>query len=112
LQDVARFASAHLRGELGTAGFLPAKSFRRLHTPMAGAWAMDWRVETRDWAKGRWLYHSGSNGRWFAGLTLAPDVDFAAFAACNAAEENGERACDQAAWALIQRYPATRTPDP
>ena len=72
---------------------------------------MDWRVETRDWAKGRWLYHSGSNGRWFAGLTLAPDVDLAVFAACNAAEENGERACDQAAWALIQRYPATRTPD-
>ena len=86
LQDVARFASAHLRGELGTAGFLPAKSFRRLHTPMAGAWAMDWRVETRNWAKRRWLYHSGSNGRWFAGLTLAPDMDFAVFAACNAAE--------------------------
>jgi CubicO group peptidase (beta-lactamase class C family) len=109
LQDIARFACAHLRGELGTAGLLPVKSFRRLHTPEADAWAMDWMVSTRDWAKGRWLYHSGSNGRWFACLTLAPDVDFAVFAACNAAEENGERACDQAAWALVQRYLATRT---
>jgi CubicO group peptidase (beta-lactamase class C family) len=109
LQDIALFASAHLRGELGTAGLLTVKSFRRLHTPKAGVWAMDWRVEARDWAKGRWLYHSGSNGRWFACLTLAPDVDFAVFAACNAAEENGERACELAAWALIQRYLATRT---
>jgi len=109
LQDVARFASAHLSGELGRPGLLSVKSFRRLHTPIADAWGMDWMVSTRDWAKGRWLYHSGSNGRWFACLTLAPDVDVAVFAACNAAGDDGERACDQAAWALIQRYPPTRT---
>ena len=110
LQDIARFASAHLSGELGKPGLLSVKSLRRLHTPISDAWGMDWMVSTRDWAKGRWLYHSGSNGRWFACLTLAPDVDFAVFAACNAAEENGDRACDQAAWALIQRYPPTKTP--
>jgi CubicO group peptidase (beta-lactamase class C family) len=109
LQDVARFASAHLSGELGKPGLLSVRSYRRLHTPMADAWAMDWMVSTRDWAKGRWLYHSGSNGRWYACLTLAPDIDFAVFSACNAGGENGERACDQAAWALIQRYLATRT---
>ena len=109
LQDVARFASAHLSGELGKPGLLSVKSFRRLHRPMADAWAMDWMVSTRDWAKGRWLYHSGSNGRWYACLTLAPDVNFAVFTACNVGDENGDRACDQAAWALIQRYPATRT---
>lgn len=43
-------------------------------------------------------------------ITIDPDVDFAVFAACNAAEESGERACDQAAWAVIQRYPRTKTP--
>ena len=109
LQDIARFASAHLSGELGKAGLLSVKSFRRLHTPIGDAWAMDWMVSTRDWARGRWFYHSGSNGRWFACLTIAPDVDFAVFAACNAGDENGDRACDQAAWALIQRYPPTKT---
>jgi D-alanyl-D-alanine carboxypeptidase len=109
LQDVARFARAHLSGELGKAGLLSPKSFHRLHTPLADAWGMDWMVSTRDWAKGRWLYHSGSNGRWFACLTLAPDVDFAVFAACNAPQEIGDHACDQAAWALIQRYPVTKT---
>lgn len=109
LQDVARFAGAHLSGELGKPGLLTAKSYRRLHTPIADAWAMDWMVSTRDWAKGRWLYHSGSNGRWYACLTLAPDVDFAVFAACNVGEEAGDRACDQAAWAFIQRYPVTKT---
>ena len=109
LQDIARFAGAHLSGELRKAGFLSTKSFRKLHTPAGAEWGMDWMVSTRDWAKGRWLYHSGSNGRWFACLTLAPDVDFAVFAACNAAEETGENACDQAAWALIQRYPRTKT---
>ena len=109
LQDVARFASAHLSGELGRPGLLTVKSFRRLHTPVSDAWAMDWVVSTRDWAKGRWFYHSGSNGRWFACLTIAPDVDFAVFAACNAGGDNGDRACDQAAWALAQRYPGTKT---
>jgi D-alanyl-D-alanine carboxypeptidase len=112
LQDIARFASAHLSGELGQPGLLSVRSFRRLHRPMADAWAMDWMVSTRDWAKGRWFYHSGSNGRWYACLTLAPAVDLAVFAACNAAEENGDRACDQAAWALIQRYPPTKTLHP
>jgi D-alanyl-D-alanine carboxypeptidase len=109
LQDIARFASAHLSGELGKPGLLSVKSFRRLHTPMADAWAMDWVVSTRDWAKGRWFYHCGSNGRWYACLTIAPDVDLAVFAACNAGEENGDRACDQAAWALAQRYLSTKT---
>jgi CubicO group peptidase (beta-lactamase class C family) len=112
LQDIARFASAHLAGELGKPGLLSAKSFRRLHTPVADAWAMDWMVSTRDWAKGRWLYHSGSNGRWYACLTIAPDVDFAVFAACNAGGDNGDQACDQAAWALVQRYPRTKTLHP
>ncbi|HWQ91085.1 MAG TPA: serine hydrolase domain-containing protein, partial [Clostridia bacterium] len=109
LQDISRFAGAHLSGELGRADLLSAKSFRKLHTPAGAAWGMDWAVSTRDWAKGRWLYHAGSNGRWYACLTIAPDVDFAVFAACNAAEEGGERACDQAAWALIQRFPRTKT---
>ena len=115
LPDIARFASAHLSGELGKAGLLSVNNWRRLHRPIADVWAMDWMVSTRDWAKGRWLYHSGSNGRWYACLTLAPDVDFAVFAACNAGDENGDRgdrACDQAAWALIQRYPPTQTLHP
>lgn len=47
---------------------------------------------------------------WYACLTLASDADFAVFAACNASGESGDRACDQAAWALIQRYPPTKTP--
>jgi CubicO group peptidase (beta-lactamase class C family) len=110
LQDVARFASAHLSGELGKPGLVSVRSFRKLHTPNADGTALGWGVSARDWAKGRWLYHAGSNGRWFACLTIAPDVDFAVFAVCNAAEESGERACDRAAWALIQRYPRTKTP--
>ncbi len=110
LQDMARFASAHLCGERGKAGLLSVENFRKLHTPNADGTAMGWGVSTRDWAKGRWLYHAGSTGRWYACLTLAPNVDFAVFAACNASGESGDRACDQAAWALIQRYPLTRTP--
>lgn len=108
LQDIARFARAHLAGELGNPGLLSVKSFRKLHIPNADGTALGWGVSTRDWAKGRWYYHAGSNGRWYACLTIAPDVDFAVFAACNAAEDNGERACDQAAWVLIQRFLATQ----
>ena len=110
LQDMARFAAAHLAGARGKPGLLSVESFRKLQTPDTNGWALGWVVSKRDWAWGRWLYHSGSTARWYAALTLAPDRDFAIFAACNAFGERGDRACDQAAQVLIRRAEAAEVP--
>lgn len=49
-----------------------------------------WFVSTACWAKGtqpgdtgRRLWHAGSNGRWNAGVVIAPEIDFAVLVACN-----------------------------
>src|SRR5262245_47413817 len=49
-----------------------------------------WLISTASWAKGtrpgdtgRRLWHGGSNGRWTAGVFIAPEIDFAALVACN-----------------------------
>lgn len=121
LADMARFAAAHLAGSRGDTPFLTAASFRKLHdVPDDSGSALDWAVSTRDWAGGRWLYHSGSTGRWYAALTLAPDRDLAIFAATSAwgLSDEGNRGTDQAASLLIARLAAaartrcTVKPDP
>jgi CubicO group peptidase (beta-lactamase class C family) len=49
-----------------------------------------WLISTASWAKGtqpgdtgRRLWHAGSNGRWTAGVVIAPEIDFAVLVACN-----------------------------
>jgi hypothetical protein len=57
---------------------------------------------------GRRLWHAGSNGRWNAGVFIAPEIDFAVLVACNRP--------DIAAWktrqtvkALIRTFAPKRT---
>src|SRR5437868_7361839 len=49
-----------------------------------------WFISTASWARGtrpgdtgRRLWHAGSNGRWNAGVVIAPEIDFAVLVACN-----------------------------
>jgi len=64
---------------LATGNAAPAVSYR------AG-----WFISTASWARGtrpgdtgRRLWHAGSNGRWNAGVVIAPEIDFAVLVACN-----------------------------
>jgi CubicO group peptidase (beta-lactamase class C family) len=61
-----------------------------------------WLISTASWARGtrpgdtgRRLWHAGSNGRWNAGVVIAPEIDFAVLVACN-------RGVDIAAWKTRQ----------
>ena len=66
---------------------------------------MGWVVVDRDWAGGAALTHAGSNTMWFAVTWVAPQRDFAVLVACNQGGDVAAQACDDAAWALIQRFP-------
>lgn len=116
LADWSRFVSLHLRGDARNpnraAALLKTETFDTLHTPpdSLSDYAFGWARPARPWARGeaadatgRVLTHSGSNTMWFAVAWLAPERDFAVLVMCNQAER-GDKACDEAAWALIQHH--------
>ncbi len=120
IEDWGKYIQFHLNGEKGKNGaeinkLLKAESFVRLHTPFASEdqdkYAMGWIVAARPWAKGvgektagKVLTHGGSNTMWFCVTWLAPERDFAVLIACNQGGEKAAKACDEAAWAMIQEH--------
>lgn len=112
--DWARFATLHLRGDPANphrqVKLLSEDSFRQLHRPASGeTYVGGWGTAVRRWAKGALpehsgitLSHSGSNTAWYCTVWLAPEIDFAALVACNAAGEGVPRACDSAIGELIR----------
>ncbi len=113
LDDWARFVTLHLRGHASNpqrrCELLKAETFDRLHAPpdKLNAYAFGWFRDTRPWAGPEGdrlvLTHSGSNTLWFSVVWVAPAKDFAVLVCCNQGER-GEKAADEAAWAIIQRH--------
>ncbi|MFG0285709.1 MAG: serine hydrolase domain-containing protein, partial [Phycisphaerales bacterium JB039] len=104
LADWAKYIAWHLRGAEGTGELLAPETFRRLHTPAEGfEYALGWSVPHRDWAAGRVLAHTGSNTMWYCVVWAAPKKGFAVLVATNEAGDAAAKACDEVAWALIQR---------
>ncbi|MGD9688500.1 MAG: serine hydrolase domain-containing protein [Phycisphaerales bacterium] len=133
LGDWARFVGLHLRGarrldpdaapqpaEQVGAITLRDETFRKLLTPPAEGtdYAFGWARTTRPWARTRELgapaantrpgtvfTHSGSNTLWFCVTWIAPGRDFAVLVCTNQGGDDGAKAADEAAWALIQQAP-------
>jgi CubicO group peptidase (beta-lactamase class C family) len=110
LDDLARFVMFHLRP--GTNGLLTAETVARLHATPKGVkaetpadnYACGWVVLQRGWAGGTALMHNGSNTMWYLVMWLAPEKNFAVIAATNIAGPDGEKACDDAATAMIEKW--------
>ncbi len=105
--DWAKFIALHVDAENGRPRLLSPESFARLHAPAAGegqAYAMGWVVTERSWAGGTVLTHSGSNTMWYAVAWLAPKKDFAVLVCANQGGDVAQKACDDAASALIQAH--------
>ena len=104
LDDLARFVQIHLEGER-SGGLLKPESFRRLHTPPEGGdYACGWVVVKRDWARGKAIWHNGSNTMWYVVMWLAPERNFAVITATNIAGKDAEKGCDEAAAAMIGKW--------
>lgn len=106
--DFARYAAAHVRGELEGLPFLPKERFQELH---AGTrvnanylYAMGWEVVDRPWGGGTVLTHTGSNTQWYAVMWIAPKKDFAVVAITNTAGDPGFQGVDAAVGALIGQF--------
>jgi CubicO group peptidase (beta-lactamase class C family) len=131
IEEFARYAAWHARGERSGSATLRRESFLKLHTPRmgqlntmagnvaagehaeairriihaaGGTYAMGWNVLPRDWAGGNALTHEGSNTMFFAVMWLAPAKETAFVVATNSAGESAALACDEAIAAMIQRF--------
>jgi CubicO group peptidase (beta-lactamase class C family) len=105
LGDWAKFVAIHARQGRGSGSLLKPETFRRLHTaPFGGNSMGGWLTAERSWGGGRVLTHAGSNTMNFAVAWVAPLKEFAVLVATNQAGGTTEKGCDEAAWALIQRY--------
>lgn len=113
LRDWGKYVALHVGGEKeapvdGLPRLLKPETMKRLHTPPEGArgpgsdYAMGWGRATRPWGGGHVLTHNGSNTMWFAVTWLAPERDFAVLVTCNQGGDTAAKACDEAAWELIQ----------
>jgi hypothetical protein len=110
LDDLARFVMFHLRP--GANGLLKAETVARLHALPKGVNAADpsesyacgWVILQRGWADGTALMHNGSNTMWYIVMWLAPKKDFAVIAATNIAGPDVEKACDDAATVMIEKW--------
>jgi CubicO group peptidase (beta-lactamase class C family) len=105
LDDLARYTMLHLRCGGSGVRLLKPETFRKLHTPPAGAdYACGWFSLPRSWANGKALTHNGSNTMWYTVMWLAPERDFSVVVATNIAGPEAEKACDEAASAMIGKW--------
>jgi CubicO group peptidase (beta-lactamase class C family) len=95
--DWAKFVRLHLAEKK----LLKPETFKKLHTPV-GTYAMGWSVTQRGWAKGPVLTHTGSNTMWYCVVWASPADNFAVLVMCNQYGDNATKACDEAAWSIIQ----------
>ena len=110
LDDLARYAMFHLQ-ENATNGLLKPETMARLHKPdgrnidsPVDNYACGWVVLQRGWAGGRTLWHNGSNTMWYVVMWLAPEKNFCVIVATNVAGDDAEKACDDAAVLMIDKW--------
>lgn len=90
LQDYSRFMLAHIAGARGTPGVVSVESFATLHAPVSPGYALGWEVvSTFETLNTSGVGKTGSTGRWFTLVWLAPDLDAGVMIAVNG---GGERA--------------------
>jgi CubicO group peptidase (beta-lactamase class C family) len=116
LSDWARYATLHLSAEnpepntnAGGRPLLTVASLRHLHTPLGGPmdksgakYAMGWAVISRGSPGQIELTHSGSNGMWFAVISLRMWENRGILIVTNQGGTAATRACSEVKAALVK----------
>ncbi len=90
IQDYSRFMMAHIAGANGTPGIVSAESFDMMHAPVSPSYALGWEVvPSFQTLNTSGVGKTGSTGRWFSLVWLAPDLNAGVMIAVNG---GGERA--------------------
>jgi CubicO group peptidase (beta-lactamase class C family) len=104
--DLAKYAAFQMRGDRGEGTLLKPETFKKLHTVFGrdGDYACGWIVTQRPWGGGEVLTHMGSNTYNVTVIWLAPKKNFAVVVSTNLGGQVAEKAADEAAGALIQKF--------
>jgi CubicO group peptidase (beta-lactamase class C family) len=106
MQDWARFLIDQLKGGSGMKALLPNAIYSAMQTPVPpDNYGFGWIILDRPWAGGKALTHAGSNTMNYCVCWLAPGKKFGVLACTNqGATDLTSKACDEATWAMTQRY--------
>lgn len=100
LKDWMLFAQDHLDGERGRGRLLKPESYRRLHTPVAGPYALGWGVKPGPDGVPLLITHTGSNGFWIADVRIMPKKNLIVLFAANAGDEGANVAVQEFGMAI------------
>jgi CubicO group peptidase (beta-lactamase class C family) len=105
MQDWAKFLIDQLRGSAGMKALLPNDIYTAMQTPAPNSdYGYGWLIVNRSWAGGKTLTHAGSNTMNFCVCWLAPGKKFGVLVCTNQGGDIAQKACDEAASAMIQRF--------
>lgn len=107
MTDWSKFLVDQLRGVCGLKALLPTEIYRAMQpaAPATGdGYGFGWGVTLRDWAGGQAVNHNGSNNMNYCDCWLAPNKKFGVLVVCNQGGDAAAKACDEAAYALVQRH--------
>lgn len=107
IEDLARYAAAHVKGLRGVDGTLKSALVKRLHEPAEGPgerYACGWTIDqTPEGVAHHW--HNGSAGTFYAMVSLFPADDLAVVCVANAGDDKVEPFLAKAIRAIQNRKP-------
>lgn len=95
LADWMRFAQDQLDGVHGRGKLLQPATYRKLHTPVTGNYALGWGAKLAPDGTPAVLTHSGSNGYWLAEVRIFPKHDMIVLVAMNAGNDGAKAAMEE-----------------
>jgi D-alanyl-D-alanine carboxypeptidase len=115
VEDLARYAHAHLTGLQGRSTWLRHETFRKLHSPVAArtdhpsfegtAYSLGWNVRPSEAEPGDGLsYHTGGAGTFIAEVRIDPQQDFSTVVLTNAGGLMAARALSRTRTGMEARF--------
>ena len=92
LKDWLLFAQDQLDGEHGHGKLLKPETYRKLHTPVTGNYALGWGANLDPDGVPLLLTHTGSNGFWVADIRIMPRHDMIFLVVTNAGNDAANQA--------------------
>ena len=103
LKDWLLFAQDQLDGEHGHGKLFKPETYRKLHTPVTGNYALGWGAKLGPDGVPLLITHTGSNGNWLADIRIMPKHDMIFLVAMNSGDDAANQAVKDIGTPLKER---------
>ena len=102
MPNLCKYATEHLRGELGAGKLLAAETYKRLHKPALNNYACGWVVKQPTNEISYTVYwHNGSNTMWYALVVFIPGKNMVVAVTAN---DGDIKQAESAAWKVVKAF--------